>query len=252
LDSEDPDFVSALARGLSVIKVFGQDAEALTLSEVALRTQLSRGTARRLLLTLGVLGYVRQDAKSFRLTPKVLELGFSYLSSIPIWKAAQPIMQDLVNKLNQSCALGALEGHDVVYIARTPPKHLSYLPVTPGTRMPAHLNAMGQVLLAGLPASDLEEYFKSAPRNKLTKHTLVDENEIRKTLKKVLRDGYALSDRQIHSGIRAIAVPISSKHGRPEFSLNASAEDSLASRSDLIEHFLPALRRAADELSQML
>jgi len=252
LDSEDPDFVSALARGLTVIKAFGQGADSLTLSEVAQRTDLSRGTARRLLLTLETLGYVRQDGKQFKLSPKILELGYTYLSSIPVWKAAQPVMQKVVDKLDQSCALGVLDGYDVVYIARTPPKHLAYLPVTPGTRMPAHVNAMGQVLLANLSAEELDGYFKLAPRERLTKFTLVDEQEIRKTLKKVARDHYALSDRQIHSGIRAIAVPIPSRHGRPEFSLNASAEESRASRSDLIEKFLPILRAAADELSSVL
>ena len=148
LEPDDPDFVNALARGLAVITSFGQHAEVQTLSDVAAKTGLTRGTARRFLLTLEALGYVRSDGKSFRLAPKTLNLGYAYLSSLPLWKAAQPIMKDLVETLNESCALGVLDEHDIVYIARLPPKHLSFIPVNLGTRMPAHINAMGQVLLA--------------------------------------------------------------------------------------------------------
>src|SRR5882757_9609818 len=109
LSPDDPDFVNALARGLSVVTSFGQQAESQTLSEIAVKTSLSRGTARRLLLTLEALGYVRSDGKSFRLAPKTLNLGYAYLSSLPLWKAAQPIMKDLVETLNESCALGVLD-----------------------------------------------------------------------------------------------------------------------------------------------
>ena len=147
LAPDDPDFVNALARGLAVITSFGQHAEIQTLSEVAAKTSLSRGTARRLLLTLEALGYVRSDGKTFRLAAKALNLGYAYLSSLPIWKMAQPIMKEVVTELDESCSLGVLDDHDVVYIARLPPQHLSFLPVNLGTRMPAHINAMGQVLL---------------------------------------------------------------------------------------------------------
>ena len=156
---DDPDFVNALARGLGIITCFGQEREQLTLSEVAAVAGLSRGTARRFLLTLEALGYVRCDGKAFKLAPKTLNLVYAYLSSLPLWKAAQPIMKLVVDELNESCALGVLDDHDVVYIARIPPKHLSFIPVNLGTRMPAHVNAMGQVLLAEFsePAPGLRE-----------------------------------------------------------------------------------------------
>jgi IclR family pca regulon transcriptional regulator len=247
--SDDPDFVNALARGLGVITCFGEDSERLTLSEIATKTGLSRGTARRFLLTLEALGYVCCDGKAFRLAPKTLNLGYAYLSSLPLWKAAQPIMKNVVDELNESCALGVLDDHDVVYIARIPPKHLSFIPVNLGTRMPAHVNAMGQVLLAEFTARELDDYFRNATFEKITKYTLTDEAAIRKALARVARERFALSDQQLQLGLRSIAVPIPSKSGRIEVALNASAEGRRASKQDLIERFLPVLRRAADELA---
>lgn len=249
---EDPDFVNALARGLGVITCFGVDAEVLTLSEVAAKTGLTRGTARRFLLTLEALGYVRTDGKAFRLAPKALDLGYAYLSSLPLWKAAQPIMKDVVDELDEPCSLGVLDGHDVVYVARIPPKHLSFIPIHLGTRMPAHINAMGQALLAELDQPELDEYFRNATFEKITKYTLTDEAALRKVLARVSRDRYALSDRQLQIGIRSIAVPIPAKSGRSETAINATANESRASKRDLIERFLPVLRRAADQLAHAL
>lgn len=249
MDIENPDFVASLARGLEVISCFGPGSECLAITDVATKTGLSRGTARRFLLTLEALGYARSDGRTFSLTPRTLNLGYAYLSSLPLWKQAQPIMAEVVATLDQSCSLGVLDGADVVYIARMPPRHLSYLPVSPGTRMPAHVNAMGQALLASLPETELDAYFRVARFEKLTRHTVTDEAKIRKALKRVARDGYALSDRQIQMSIRSIAVPVPTSHGRGGVAINASAEESRASKQDLIDRFLPVLLRAADKLA---
>jgi len=252
IGTDDPDFVNALARGLGVITCFGQGAESPTLSEIAAKTRLTRGTTRRFLLTLEALGYLRTDGKTFRLTPKVLNLGYAYLSSLPLWQAAQPIMKDVVDELDESCSIGALDGHDVVYICRIPPKHLSFIPIQPGTRMPAHINAMGQVLLAQLSSEQLDEYFRNATFEKITKYTLTDEAAIRRVLTHAAKVGYALSDRQLQIGIRSIAVPIPAKSGRLEMAINATANESRASKRDLIQRFLPVLRRAADQITHAL
>jgi IclR family pca regulon transcriptional regulator len=252
LAPDDPDFVNALARGLVVITSFGQDAQAQTLTEIAAKTGLTRGTARRFLLTLEALGYVRIQDKSFRLTPKALNLGYAYLSSLPIWNVAQPVMKDVVDELHESCSLGVLDGHDIVYIARLFPKHLSFLPVNLGTRMPAHINAMGQVLLADRSAEDLDDYFRTAKLEKITRYTQTSEVAIRKVLAQVARDRYALSDQQLALGLRSIAVPIALKSGRAEIAMNVSAEDHRVSKRDLVRRFLPVLRRAADQLAHAL
>ena len=249
---DDPDFITALARGLEVITCFGQDSEELTLAQVAATTGLTRGTARRFLLTLEALGYVRSTGRVFQLTPRTLRLGYAYLSSMPLWKAAQPIMKELVDELDEPCSLGALDGRDVVYIARTPPKHLSFIPIQLGTRMPAHINAMGQVLLAEFSPLELDDYFRGVTFEKITRYTLTDEAEIRRVLARVARNGYALSDRQLQIGLRSIAVPVRARSGRSEVAINATANEGRASRRDLIDRFLPALRRAAEQLGHAL
>jgi IclR family transcriptional regulator, pca regulon regulatory protein len=252
LDSSDPDFVNALARGLAVITSFGEHAEQQTLSEVAVKTRLTRGTARRFLLTLEALGYVRSDGKSFRLAPKTLNLGYVYLSSLPLWKAAQPIMKDLVEELNESCSLGVLDDHDIVYIARLPPKHLSFIPVNLGTRMPAHANAMGQVLLAQFDSQELDHYFRNAKLEKITRYTPTSELAIRRALARVAKDGFALSDQHLQLGLRSIAVPVPVRSGRPEVAMNVSAEDHRVSKRDLLGRFLPVLRGAAAQVAHAL
>jgi IclR family pca regulon transcriptional regulator len=252
LDHNDPDFVNALARGLSVITSFGQDAEMQTLSEIATKTNLSRGTARRFLLTLESLGYVRSQGKAFKLGPKTLNLGYAYLSSLPLWKTAQPIMKEVVSELDESCALGVLDDHDIVYIARLPPKHLSFLPTNLGTRMPAHVNAMGQVLLAQFSPDELDRYFANATFDKITRYTPTSEDAIRKVLARVARERYALSDQQLALGLRSIAVPVPVKSGRIEVAMNVSAEDHRIGRRDLVRRALPVLRRAADQLAHAL
>lgn len=196
----DPDFVTALARGVELISAFGTRFETLTITQAAARTGLSRGTARHVLLTLEALGFARQEAKSFTLTPKALVLGYAYLSSIPLWEFARPVMQRVVEELDQSRALGVLAARDVVCIARTLPSRLSCLPTKPGTRMPAHVNAVGQILLARLSEEEINDCFCNTRLEKLTRFTLDDEPQIRQALKKATQDGYASSDRQIQMG----------------------------------------------------
>jgi IclR family transcriptional regulator, pca regulon regulatory protein len=247
--ADDREFVSALDRGLRVIGAFANDSESLTLSEVAVKTKLTRGTARRLLLTLESLGYVRFDGKIFRLTPKVLNLGYAYLSSLPLWKVAEPIMKAVVDDLHESCSLGVLDGQHIVYVARVRPKHLSFSPINVGTRMPAHSNAMGQVLLAELSPRELDDYFRQTKFEKFTKNTPTDEAAIRRAIQRVARDGYCLSDQMLEIGRRAIAIPIRSPTGRSEMALNIGATINRASKQDLVTRFLPRLREAAEQLA---
>jgi IclR family transcriptional regulator, pca regulon regulatory protein len=249
IKADDRDFVSALERGLRVIGAFADDSEALTLSEIAVKSNLTRGTTRRLLLTLESLGYAHFDGKDFRLTSKVLNLGYAYLSSLPMWKVAEPVMKAVVDDLNESCSLGVLDGQHIVYVARVRPKHLSFAPINVGTRMPAHSNAMGQVLLAELTPNELDDYFRNTKFEKFTKYTPTSEPTIRRTICRVARDGYALSDQMLEVGRRAIAVPIRSRTGKAEMALNIGAATSRASKNDLITRFLPRLREAAQQLA---
>jgi len=252
IDEENADFVTALARGLAVICTFERGAEKLTLSQVATRTDLSRGSARRFLLTLESLGYVAQEGNTFKLTSKVLNLGYSYLSSIPLWEKAQPFMKEIVDRIDESCSMTVLEGLDVVYIARIPPRHVYTIPVQVGTRMPAFANAMGRVLLAALPDEELDNYLASMQPRKLTPKTETDAKALRKILIKVRTQGYAMPEDQVYEGRRSLAVPVCDREGRTVAAINISAMNSRASKERFLEEFLPLLNHAAQQIGSSL
>lgn len=179
----------------------------------------------------------------------MLNLGYAYLSSLPLWKVAEPVMKAVVDDLNESCSTGVLDGQHIVYVARVRPKHLSFAPINVGTRMPAHSNAMGQVLLAELKPRELDDYLGKSKFEKFTKYTPTDRPTIRRAIQRVARDGYALSDQMLEIGRRAIAVPIRSRTGKAEMALNIGVATSRASKQDLVTRFLPRLREAAEQLA---
>lgn len=252
IDQTHPDFVTAFARGLTVIQCFRKGAERLTLAEVAERAELSRGTARRFLLTLHALGYVDVDDGYFRLKPKVLDLGYTYLTSVPLWELAQPFMKSIVDQIDESCGLAVLDGPDVVYLARVPPTHVYTIPVHAGTRMPAHANAMGQVLLAELDERALDEYFAVANLEKITPQTETNEDAIREMLKEIRKQGYAMPVHQVYEGRLSLAVPIRDRKGNAVAAMNVSALLSRASVDDFRNKVLPLLQHAAKEIQSGL
>ncbi|MBV6305590.1 helix-turn-helix domain-containing protein [Candidimonas humi] len=248
IDEKHPDFVTAFARGMGVIQCFGKGAEQLTLTDVAKRTGLSRGTARRLLLTLHAIGYVAVEEGHFRLLPKILDLGYSYLASTPIWELAQPFMKNIVDEVDESCGLAVLDGKDVVYLARVPPTHIYIIPIYVGTRMPAYANAMGQVLLAELTDAELDAYFAEAKPTKITPSTETNPKTIRRMLKQVREQGYALPVHQVYEGRASLAVPIRNRQGRAVAAMNVSALLSRVSLDDFQNKILPLLQRTARQI----
>lgn len=252
IDEQHPDFVTAFARGLAVIRTFERGADRLTLSEVAARTHLTRGSARRYLLTLEALGHVIQDGNTFRLSPKVLDLGYSYLSSIPLWEKAQPFMKEIVDTIDESCSLGVLDGPDVVYIARVPPRHVYTIPVQVGTRMPAYVNAMGRVLLAALSDDELNRYFADLKPQKLTPRTTTSIEALRRIVSEVRDKDFAMPEDEVYEGRRSLAVPVRNREGQAIASINISAMNSRASRGTFEDTFLPLLQRSAKQIGSSL
>jgi IclR family transcriptional regulator, pca regulon regulatory protein len=252
IKENDPDYVTALVRGLSVIRCFDRGFESLTLSEVAARTALHRGTARRFLLTLEAIGYISQNGRKFRLSPKVLDLGYAYLSSVPLWEQAQPFMKEIVDQVDESCSIAVLNGTDVVYLARLPPRHLHTVPVHVGTRMPAYVNSMGRVLLAELDEPALAEYFRHAERPKLNRYTVTSEAVLRRILQDTRRNGYSLMEHELHEGRRSMAVPIRNRDNAAVASINLSALMSRATKKDFLERFLPMLHKAASTIGKAI
>jgi IclR family pca regulon transcriptional regulator len=250
---DSKEFVNSLARGLSVLQSFGRDARRMTLSEVAERTSLNRAAARRSLLTLVELGFVATDGKYFELTPRVLTLGFAYLSSLEFWEAARPVLDAVSRDLEESCSAAVIDGSEIVYVARAAARHrLLSIALTIGTRLPAHATSMGQVLLAGLDQKALDRYFAAADLRRFTPTTLTARAEIEARLAAVRAAGHVTVDQEFEIGLRSIAVPIRRRDGSVAAALNVSTHAARCDLGQMEERFLPRLRQAADELSRIL
>jgi IclR family pca regulon transcriptional regulator len=244
--TQNSDFVQSLERGLAVIRAFDADHRDLALSEVARSTGLTRAAARRFLLTLVKLGYVNFSQGRFSLRPRVLELGYAYLSSLSLPEVALPHMEQLVAKVNESCSVSVLDDTDIVYVARVPTRRIMSITLAVGTRLPAFVTSMGRVLLAGLPDEELEERLARIEVKPLTSRTVTDKDELRTILAGARRQGYAATDQELEEGLRSLAVPLRSASGAVTAALNVSVHASRASMAALRRDFLPlALRTAA-------
>jgi IclR family pca regulon transcriptional regulator len=242
------DFVQSLDRGLSVIRAFGPDREHLSLSEVAEATHLTRAAARRFLLTLVSLGYVRSDGRKFSLRPRVLELGYAYLSGLSLPDVAAPHMEELVARLHESSSISVLDGQHVVYVVRVPTKRIMTVAISVGTRFPAYATSMGRVLLAALPADELDRYLAEASFSALTEKTVTDPGQLRDLLTEVADQGYAIVDQELEEGLRAVAAPIRGAADVGMAAINVSAHASRVSMAALREEILPVLLQTAAQI----
>lgn len=246
------DFSTSLARGLRVITAFDSDHEEMTLSDVARRADMTRAAARRYLLTLCELGYATGDGKYFRLTPRVLELGFAFLTSMHIWERAQPFMEQLTEQVNESCSISVLEGTDIVYVARVPTKRIMSVALGIGTRLPAFCTSMGRVLLAELRPADLDAYFRAAAFTALTPHTITDPVLLRQRIDEVRQRGFAMVDQELEVGLRSIAVPIRNQSGRVLAAMNVSGHATRIGADEMQQRFLSPLVYAAEGIRMAL
>ncbi len=246
------DFVQSLDRGLAVIRCFSSAHPSLTLSEVAERTGLTRAAARRFLLTLQELGYVGSSGRQFSLRPRVLALGYAYLSSFSVAQIAQPHLEDLAEQLHESCSVSVLDGDDLVYVARASANRIMTIALTVGTRLPPYPTSMGRVLLAHLPAAELEAYLSRTELRKLTERTVVDPAELRAILATVRSQGWAAVDQELEAGVRSIAVPIRDSSRKVVAAINASAHAARVPMRTLETEFLPRLLDAARQIDSEL
>lgn len=246
------DFVQSLARGLAVIRAFDAEHPELTLSDVARAAGLTRASARRFLRTLTELGYVRSNGRLFALRPRVLELGYAYLSSQSLHEVAQPHLERLVATLRELSSVSVLDADDVVYIARVPTRRIMTITISVGTRFPAYATSMGRVLLAGQSDEWLDGYFSSVELRRLTARTVTDVDSLRAELLLVRGQGWSFVDEELEEGLRAIAAPIHDLSGRVTAAVNVSSPVSCGS-SDLVrEEFLPHLLAAARGIEEDL
>jgi IclR family pca regulon transcriptional regulator len=243
-------FVQSLDRGLAVIRAFDAEHPELTLSEVARTTGLTRAAARRFLLTLVELGYVRTDGRLFTLRPKILELGYAYLSSLSLPEIALPHLEQLVERVHESTSVSVLDGDEVVYVARVPTKRIMTVSISVGTRFPAYATSMGRVLLAWRSAEWLDGYLASARLKALTAHTLADSESLRAELAAVRERGWAMVDQELEEGLRSVAAPIRDQSGQVAAAINVATNVSRTSADELVERIVPQLLATAHLIEQ--
>jgi IclR family transcriptional regulator, pca regulon regulatory protein len=248
----DRDYVQSLERGLAVIKAFGPEQSTLTLADAAAKTGLTRAAARRFLLTLAKLGYVGTDRKTFWLRPRVLELGYSYLSSQPWWQLAQPVLEETARATQETCNIAVLSGTEIVYVARVIARRIISTNLSIGSRLPAHVTALGRVLLSGLPNDELKAALKQINLVKLTSHTVDDKRKLLGAIERVRGNDCAVVDQELELGLLAVAVPIRAPSGTVVAALGVSAAAGRVSVEQLTRRTLPILRRSSTLIAQGL
>ncbi|GAB3496965.1 IclR family transcriptional regulator domain-containing protein [Nocardiopsis coralliicola] len=245
-------FVRSLERGLAVIRAFSDERPEMTLSEVARTTGLTRAAARRFLLTLVDLGYVRFDGRLFALAPRVLDLGYAYLSAAGLPEVAQPHLQALAAEVRESSSVSVLDGDAVVYVARAATSRIMTVAISVGTRFPACFTSMGRVLLTDLPREELDAYLDRVALPALTSHTVTDRAALRTEIERARTQGWAIVDQELEEGLRSIAAPVKDRDGRVVAAANISAQANRRSvqglRSDLLPELLATTARIEADL----
>ena len=245
-------YVQSFARGLAVIRSFSAQSPRQTLSEVAGRAQLTRAGARRILLTLQTLGYVQSDGKLFRLTPRILDLGFAYLSSLPLWNLAEPVMEELVGQIKESCSAAVLDCTDIVYVLRVPTHKIMSISLGVGSRLPAYCTSMGRMLLSALTPEAMMKVLQTSERTVRTRYTVTDVDELAVKIAQVRQQGWALVDQELEEGLVSMACPVTDRAGQTIAAINISGQANRTSAKVMQETMLPLLLTAAQSISTRL
>ncbi|QIL83466.1 helix-turn-helix domain-containing protein [Diaphorobacter sp. HDW4A] len=245
-------YVQSFARGLEVIRSFNANAPEQTLSEVAAQTGLTRAGARRILLTLQTLGYVTSDERHFRLTPKILDLGFAYLTSMPMWDLAEPLMDQLVEKVHESCSTAVLDDLEIVYVLRVHTHKIMSTNLSVGSRLPAFWTSLGRVLLAGLPEDDLQDRLARLPRKQYTQYTAMDDATLLTRIREAREQGWCLLNQELEEGLTSIAAPIKDRAGNIIAALNISGQSNRTSVEMMKNELLPQLLQTSQAISRLM
>lgn len=245
--------MTSLARGLAVIQAFSQRKRQLTVSQISSKTGFSRAAVRRCLYTLSRLGFAgSDDSRHFYLRARVLELGHSYISSMPLAAAAQPILEHVSRVLHESCSIATLDGSDIIYIARANVTRIMAIDLGVGSRLPAFCTSMGRVLLADLAPEKLEEYFARVQFRQFTDRTVTNAEKLRQILRLVQRNGYSIVDQELELGLRSLAVPLRNPNGEVVAALNVGTHAQRVSIQELQTKFFKQLQFAVQELCMLL
>ncbi|MGR6963153.1 IclR family transcriptional regulator domain-containing protein [Geodermatophilus sp. URMC 61] len=250
--SDGGERLEQLERAMAVLESFDGDHPAMTLSEVAELTGMTRAAARRILLTLRSLGFLKSDGREFSLTPKVLNVGWNYFASLGVDEIARPVLADLVKRLNESCSMSTLDLPNVVYVARVHPQRVMTMGGGVGSRLPASTTAAGRVLLATLDDAALDEYLAGRPLRQYTPRTITDPDRFRAALAEVRDQGYCLVDQELEIGLLALSVPVTGRDGRTSAAVSVSSSAARMTPAHFRRECLPPLREAASQISAAL
>ncbi|MBY5985608.1 helix-turn-helix domain-containing protein [Halomonas sp. DP5Y7-2] len=249
LSPDDRDFVTALASGLDVILAFDEAHPRMTLSEVAARTSMNRARARRFLLTLHALGYVRKDQRHFELAPRVLQLGYAFLSANNYRHLIQQVLEGITAESGESSSLGVLDGDEVTYVARSASRQrLMAITLAVGTRLPAAYTSMGRMLLAQLDDQALDAFLERVTLEPFTDTTITDRSALKAAILSARELGYAIVDQELDSGLRSLAVPAYDAHGELIGAINISTNAARVDHDTLLERYLPLLQEKARQI----
>ncbi|MEP7203087.1 MAG: IclR family transcriptional regulator C-terminal domain-containing protein [Ilumatobacteraceae bacterium] len=251
-DTPDRDYVQSLSRGLTVLQAFNAERPSMTLADTARATSLTRATARRLLHTLVSLGFVCTDGRTFELTPRVLDLGFAYVSSLQLPDIAQPFMEALSDRVHESVSASVLDGSQIVYVARVNTQRIMGISLAIGSRLPAAWTSMGRVLLAGLTDAQLDEFLEGLVFTRLTSESITDVETLRAEIRTVRNQGYALLDQELEEGIRSVAAPLRDRRGRTLAAVNVGTHAARVTLKELRGVILPALLTTARSIESQL
>lgn len=249
----DKEFMTTLAKGMSVLGAFGEQRPSMTLSEAAAAADLSRATARRVLRTLSELGYVVQNGRNFSLAPRILELGFAYLSTQTWIDRAEPLMKELSHSVQESCSAAILQGTEIVYVARMPaPYRIMSTTIAVGTRLPAFHTSLGRAQLGYLDDDQLWERVKAIRVETYTASTITDLAALVGRIKADRAQGFSIVDEELEKGLRSLAVPVLTRNGRCVGAINLSAHTSRTTRNEMRDRFLPQLQAVGKQISRTL
>ena len=253
--SGDPNFMTSLARGLAVVQAFSSRKRQMTMSQLSSRTGFSRAAVRRCLYTLMKLGFAgTDDSHHFYLCPRILSLGHSYISSMPLSSLVQPVLKQMSHQLLESCSIATLDGVEVIFVARTRARatRTMSIDIRVGSRLPAFCTAMGRVLLANLPAEEQKSCIAHVQFSHYTDRTVRNAVKLREILRLVRREGFCMLDQELEVGVRAMAVPIHHPAGGVAAALNVAALAQRVSGEEMQKRFLERLRDTAQELSRLI
>ncbi|MCZ8316546.1 IclR family transcriptional regulator C-terminal domain-containing protein [Phreatobacter sp.] len=241
-----------LEKGLAVIACFDAGHPRLTIADVARMTGLSRATARRCLITLARIGYAETDGRHFALTPRVLQLGYAYLSSTPLTAVLQNALERLSEEIGESSSASLLDGRDIVYVARAATKRIMSVGLSVGSRLPAYCTSMGRVLLAALPEDEARRRVEASDRRALTRATATSVEAVMARVAAARTAGYAVIDQELEVGLTSIAVPVIDREGKVVAAINVGTQATRFPPGVIVAEILPKLLRVQAELARIV